>query len=130
MSESEEIRLDKWLWAARFYKTRKFATDAVAGGKVHVNGQRAKPSKEIKIGAEITIVKDRYTWEITVIALNAQRRPAAEASLLYSESPESQNKRQEQIAQERAEKALFPQFDRPQKPNKRDRRLIHRFKQG
>lgn len=130
MAECEDIRLDKWLWAARFYKTRKFATDAVAGGKVHVNGQRAKPSKEIKIGAEITIVKDRYTWEITVIALNAQRRPASEASLLYSESPESHDKRQEQIAQERAEKALFPQFDRPHKPNKKDRRLIHRFKQG
>lgn len=130
MSELEEIRLDKWLWAARFYKTRKLATDAVAGGKVHVNGQRVKPGKEIKIGAQLFIAKDNYHWDISVVALNNQRRPAGEACLLYSETPESHSKRQEQIALERAEKALYPQFDRAHKPNKKDRRLIHRFKQG
>ncbi len=130
MADLDAIRLDKWLWAARFYKTRQLATEAVAGGKVHVNGQRAKPGKEIKIGTELVIAKDQYRWEITVTALNNQRRPATEASLLYLESPDSHQKRQAQIAFERAEKALYPQFDRPQKPNKKDRRLIHRFKQS
>jgi ribosome-associated heat shock protein Hsp15 len=130
VAESEDVRLDKWLWAARFYKTRKLATDAVTGGKVHVNGQRVKPGKEVKVGMLINIAKDRYEWDITVTNLNHQRRPASEAVLMYCESSESQTKRQEQLAQERAEKALFPQFDRAQKPNKKDRRLIHRFKQG
>ncbi len=130
MPDLEQIRLDKWLWAARFYKTRQLASEAVAGGKVHVNGLRAKPGKEIKVGTILLIAKDHYHWELSVTALNNQRRPASEASLLYTETPESHSKRQEQIAFERAEKALYPQFDRPHKPNKKERRLIHRFKQS
>lgn len=130
MPELESIRLDKWLWAARFFKTRKLATEAIAGGKVHLNNQRTKPGKEIHIGAQLTINKDQYRWEITVIALNNQRRPAQEAILLYEETPESQVKRQELVKQTREERIHFDHSDRPHKPNKKERRLIHRFKQS
>ncbi len=128
--ESETIRLDKWLWAARFFKTRKLASEAIAGGKVHVNNQRSKPGKEIREGAILTISKDMYRWEITVIALNSQRRSAKEAILLYEESPESHAKRQQQVTLQREQRELFPYSEQDHKPNKKERRLIHRFKQS
>ncbi len=128
-AEVESIRLDKWLWAARFFKTRSLATEAINGGKVHVNGQRAKPGKDIKIGAGITVSKNGYFWEITVTALAPQRRSAKEAVLLYEESPESHAKRQLQIQQERENKTLLNITGIDRRPNKKERRLIHRFKQ-
>lgn len=130
MQELESIRLDKWLWAARFYKTRSLAAEAVAGGKVHVSAQRCKPSKEIKVGAQLTINKDGYRWDITIIQLSAQRRPAKEAVLLYEESAESHEKRQLQIIAQREQRELFPFAGHDHKPNKKERRLIHRFKQS
>jgi ribosome-associated heat shock protein Hsp15 len=128
-AQVESIRLDKWLWAARFYKTRSLATEAINGGKVHVNDQRTKPGKEVKIGTEIKISKNGYTWDITVTALNPQRRSAKEAVLLYEESPESHVKRQQQIQEQRENKELFNYTGIDHKPNKKERRLIHRFKQ-
>ena len=122
-------RLDKWLWAARFFKTRKLAADAVAGGKVHLNHQRTKPGKEIKTGSTLLISKDHYSWDITITGINSQRRPAKEAVLLYEESPESQAKRQQQIEKMREERALFD-HTHDRRPNKKQRRQIHRFKQG
>lgn len=130
MSAIESIRLDKWLWAARFFKTRKLAAEAVSGGKVHLNNQRTKPGKEIGIGAKLTIHKDQYSWDVCVTGLNAQRRPAPEAALLYEETPESREKRQQLIILQREEQANFEHFERPSKPNKKERRLIHRFKRG
>lgn len=129
MQQLESIRLDKWLWAARFFKTRKLAADAVSGGKVHVNGQRTKPGKEIKVDDLLVIHKDQYSWDITVLGINAQRRPAAEAVLLYSESETSRLKRAQDIAQRRAERLLMPN-EPAQRPTKKQRRQIHRFKQG
>jgi len=130
MLESDSIRLDKWLWAARFFKTRKLAADAVSGGKIHVNNQRVKPGKEIKIGATLSIHKDGFDWQITISALTTQRRGAKEAVLLYQETPESITKRQQQQVVLREQRELMP-FNGPEhKPNKKDRRLIHRFKQG
>jgi ribosome-associated heat shock protein Hsp15 len=128
VTELESLRLDKWLWAARFFKTRKLATDAVAGGKVHVDGNRCKPSKEIKVGNRLLISKDQLQWEITIVALNEQRRPAVEAVLLYQESVESLAKRQQQIQQQREERQFLGYLAPTHKPNKKDRRLIHRFK--
>ena len=130
MSGIESIRLDKWLWAARFFKTRKLAAEAVSGGKVHLNHQRTKPGKEIGIGAKLTIHKDQYSWDVCVIGLNNQRRPAPEAAKLYEETPESREKRQQLIIRQREEQANFEHFERPSKPNKKERRLIHRFKRG
>lgn len=130
MTEQEAIRLDKWLWAARFFKTRKLAAEAISGGKVHVNDQRAKPGKEIKIGAMLSISKDNYRWDVTVIGINSQRRSAKEAVLLYQESAESLAKREQQIIQNREQRELFDFNGKDHKPNKKERRLIHRFKQG
>ncbi|WP_340122686.1 RNA-binding S4 domain-containing protein [Methylobacter svalbardensis] len=130
MSELEAIRLDKWLWTARFFKTRKLAAEAIAGGKVHVNDQRSKPGKEVKIGAMLSISKDNYRWDITIIAINGQRRSAKEAVLLYQESAESLAKREQQVIQNREQRELFDFSGREHKPNKKERRLIHQFKQG
>jgi ribosome-associated heat shock protein Hsp15 len=128
VAELDAIRLDKWLWAARFYKTRKLASDAIAGGKIHVNNQRVKPGKEIKTGAHLSITKDSLNWEITVLTITAQRRPAKEAVLLYEEEEESRAKRQQQIIEQREMRELFPYNGPEHKPNKKERRLIHRFK--
>jgi ribosome-associated heat shock protein Hsp15 len=122
----DSMRLDKWLWAARFFKTRALATEAINGGKVHLNGQRAKSGKEIGIGARLEISKDQYTWDITVTALKAQRRPASEAALLYEETPESHAKRQAEVERRKLIREMGGQPD--ERPDKKDRRLIHRFK--
>jgi len=128
-TELEAIRLDKWLWTARFFKTRKLAADAISGGKVHVNNQRAKPGKEVKPGTKLTITKDTYRWDVTIIALSSQRRSAKEAISLYEETAESLAKRQQQIIQQREQRELFDFSGQDHKPNKKERRLIHRFKQ-
>ncbi|WP_438971946.1 RNA-binding S4 domain-containing protein [Methylophaga sp.] len=122
---SESQRLDKWLWAARFYKTRSLAVEAINGGKVYLNGQRAKPSRTIRIDDKLTISKPPYEFEIIIAGLNLQRRPAVEAQTLYQETTESQEKRallREQIKNE-------PLGFRQQKgrPSKRDRRHIIKF---
>ena len=130
MLELSAIRLDKWLWTARFFKTRKLAAEAISGGKVHVNDQRVKPGKEVKVGAMLSISKDNYRWEITIVAINGQRRSAKEAALLYEESAESLAKREQQIIQNREQRELFDFSGRDHKPNKKERRLIHQFKQG
>jgi len=120
-----KLRLDKWLWAARFFKTRRLASEAITGGKVHLNNQRVKPSKEIQIDDSLSIGKAGYTWDITIIGLNAQRRPASEAVLLYMESEESQKRRQTLVSFNKDLYASTPQSERP---NKKQRRQIHRFK--
>jgi len=130
MAELESIRLDKWLWTARFFKTRKLAAEAISGGKVHVNEQRTKPGKEVKTGAMLSISKDTYRWEITIVAINGQRRSAKEAVLLYEESAESLAKREQQIIKNREQRELFDFSGKDHKPNKKERRLIHQFKQG
>ncbi|WP_445368674.1 RNA-binding S4 domain-containing protein [Methylomonas sp. BW4-1] len=129
MSELNQVRIDKWLWAARFFKTRGLASDAVNGGKVHVNGQRCKPGKEVKVGDLISVTKDQYTWELKVTDLNNQRRPAKEAVALYSEDQASIDKRIKQIELHKQQQALLHPSEREHKPNKKQRRQIHRFKQ-
>lgn len=124
----ESMRLDKWLWAARFYKTRKFAAEAVQGGKVHLDGQRTKPGKNIKVGSQLEIHKSGLVWKIEVLVLPKQRRPASEAVGFYAENEQSQVRRQQQIAELRAVRAAEP-LKTQGKPNKRDRRLIHKFKE-
>ena len=121
----QEIRLDKWLWAARFFKTRQLACEAINGGKVHLNGQRTKPGKAVRPGIRLRIHKGSLEWEIVVAGISKQRRPASEAALLYEETEDSHRRRQELVAQRRQAE---PAGQQPRgKPSKRDRRMIHRF---
>jgi ribosome-associated heat shock protein Hsp15 len=128
-AQGDKMRLDKWLWAARFYKTRALASEAVDGGKVHLNGQRTKPGKEVRIGSRLQISKGGLEWDIEIVELPKQRRPAAEAQAFYVESEDSRSRRAAAAAALRAARQATP-LQTASKPNKRDRRLIHRFKQG
>jgi ribosome-associated heat shock protein Hsp15 len=128
-TELENLRLDKWLWTARFFKTRKLASEAIAGGKIHINKQRTKPGKEIKPGVALTINKEGLTWDIVITALAKQRKSAQEAALLYEETPESLEKRQKKMLELREHRELLSINGLDHKPNKKERRLIHRFKQ-
>jgi ribosome-associated heat shock protein Hsp15 len=122
----DKLRLDKWLWVARFFKTRSLAKAAIEGGKVHLGGHRVKVSKEISVGDSLQI---RQGWDekvIVVMALSDQRRGAPEAQALYQETPESIKKRESEAA---ARKAAGGMIDRPaRRPTKKQRRHIHRFK--
>jgi ribosome-associated heat shock protein Hsp15 len=120
------LRLDKWLWAARFYRTRALAAEAVSGGKVHVDGQRAKPGKEIRIGSRVTLQRDGLEWEVEVRALPVQRRPAVEAACAYAEREESRLRREQALVERRALADAAPRPP-PTRPTKRDRRRIERL---
>ena len=125
-NEKSGVRLDKWLWAARFYKTRSIAKAMIEGGKVHDNGQRAKTSKEVEVGATIKLRQGNDEKEIIVTALSDQRRGAPEAQLLYQETEKSVKQR-EAIALARKANALsMPHPDR--RPNKKERRELVKFK--
>lgn len=122
-----EVRLDKWLWAARFYKTRSIAKAMIEGGKVHYNGQRAKVSKAVEIGAMIKLRQGNEEKEVEVLALSDQRRGVPEAQLLYQETEKSVKQR-EAIAFARKANALsMPHPDR--RPNKKERRELVKFKE-
>ena len=120
-----KVRIDKWLWAARFFKTRAKSREAINGGKVHVNGQRVKPSKELEPEDQLEI---RQGWDektIIVKAVSAQRKAAPEAQLLYEETAESIAKRETEVEQR---KAAGQHVASKGLPSKRDRRLIHQFR--
>ncbi len=128
MADKEGVRLDKWLWAARFFKTRSLATQAVNGGKVHLNGKRAKPAKMINIGDELRIQRGLEEFFVLINGLNEKRRPAKEAVLLYSESDESISARRDNSEKRRLMRAADGSMAAPLKrPGKRDRRLIRNF---
>ncbi|MBE9538188.1 MAG: RNA-binding protein [Proteobacteria bacterium] len=121
------MRVDKWLWAARFFKTRSLAKAAIEGGKIQLDGHRVKVSKEISVGDQLHI---RQGWDekvIGVVSLSHQRRGAPQAQQLYKETSESVEKREAEAA---VRKAAGGMIDRPAKrPTKKQRRQIHRFKQ-
>ncbi|MCK9535166.1 MAG: S4 domain-containing protein [Pseudomonas sp.] len=123
--EQDKVRLDKWLWAARFYKTRALAKEAIEGGKVHCRGERCKPSKEPKVGDELVLRAGYDERTIVIEQLSAVRRGAPQAQLLYSETPDSVVAR-EKAADLRKAGALGIQTDG--RPTKKQRRQIHRFK--
>jgi len=119
-------RIDKWLWAARFYKTRSAATEAVLGGRVHVNGERVKPSKEVRSGDVVEISKRELRWTVTVKDAAERRGPASVAATLYEESPESRAARDQQTLQRRL--ARPPGADLGARPTKQARRRIDRLR--
>jgi ribosome-associated heat shock protein Hsp15 len=120
-----EVRIDKWLGAARFFKTRSRAADAIAGGKVALNGARPKPSRMIRQGAHLNIRRGAHEWIIIVKGTSTYRGPAADAQALYEETEESKLKRQAALAQLRLERPA--DFDRSGRPSKKDRRAISKF---
>src|SRR5438874_8741260 len=117
----EAVRVDKWLWAARLVKTRGLAVEAVGGGRVHVNGERVKPSRDVRVGDRLEITLGQVRREVIVRGISARRGPAREAALLYEETPESVAARERQAAERRA--ARPPQPGGP-RPTKRDRRRL------
>lgn len=121
------IRLDKWLWAARFYKTRSIAKAMIEGGKVHYNGQRAKTSKIVEIGAIIKLRQGNEEKEVLVIALSDQRRGAPEAQQLYQETEKSIKTREALAFARKANALSMPHPDR--RPNKKERRDLVKFKE-
>lgn len=125
--DANKLRIDKWLWAARFFKTRSLAADAVASGKVLVNEVRAKPAKAITAGDRVDIRIGQYQFLLEVLSLSSKRGSAPEAQKLYRESDASRERRAALAAQLKAEAPLFSFRGRP---TKRDRRLIERLKHG
>ncbi|MCC5857999.1 MAG: RNA-binding protein [Ectothiorhodospiraceae bacterium] len=122
----DAVRLDKWLWAARFFKTRRLATDAINGGKVEVNGARAKPARLVRAGDRVQVRKDALDYELIVQALADRRGPASVAQALYAETPESIARRERVQAQLKAQAAAYPQPRR--RPEKHHRKQLASFK--
>lgn len=125
-SVTDKLRIDKWLWAARFFKTRSLSADAVESGKVLVNGVRAKPAKAIAVGETLEIRAGKFRYEVQVLALSGKRGSAPEAQKLYKETDDSRAQREALAAQLRAQ----PQPAFKGRPTKRDRRKIEHFETG
>ena len=121
----DRMRLDKWLWAARFFKTRSLATQAIDHGRVKLNGERVKPARDVKPGDRLDLRIGEADWALTVQALAMQRGPAPVAQALYVEDPASQGRRQQQASDRKL--AASPAATLKGRPTKRDRRQIHRF---
>lgn len=122
------MRIDKWLWAARFFKTRSLATKAVEGGKVKLNGGRVKPAKELRPGDRLHVQIGETEWDLTVLALSERRGPATEARALYQEDEASRARREQQVLERRL--YASPGGEMKGRPTKRARRLIHRLTEG
>ncbi|MDX1434180.1 MAG: S4 domain-containing protein [Gammaproteobacteria bacterium] len=126
--QAETQRIDKWLWCARFFKTRSLAAAAVSGGKVHVDGERVKPARRVGPGTRLTVRRGPIEWHLVVRALARQRRPAQQAALLYEETVESIARREEEAARRKLEAG--ERRARLGKPSKRERRDATRLKSG
>lgn len=122
MDPAGRVRVDKWLWAARFFKTRSLATEAIQGGRVDVNGTRAKASKEVRVGDRVDVTIGQQAWTVVVRGLSDKRGPATVAQTLYEETPASTARREQQAAERRL--APAPGADMVGRPTKRDRRQI------
>ena len=125
-SEDNSLRLDKWLWAARFFKTRSLATQAVNGGKVQIDDKRVKPARPVSPGSRIRIRKGTLEWEIIVRQICSQRRPAAEAITLYEELPESIERREALLEKRRL--VHQSRYLDPGRPTREGRRDLMRLK--
>lgn len=125
-TEITQVRLDKWLWASRFFKTRKDSVEAINGGKIHLNGARVKPSRNVQINDQLNITRNNEKYVVTVEGLNDKRRPAKEACLLYSENKKSIEARKSEREIRRLNNASVAMP--ATKPNKKQRRQIDKFR--
>jgi len=128
MAGVEQVRIDKWLWAARFFKTRSLATDAVAGGMVHVNDARVKPARELHVGDTVDITIEALKRTVVVRGLSGKRGPASAAQALYEETPESIEARERYIAERKLARPLGA--DLGARPTKLDRRRLEALHQA
>jgi len=126
MADEEKVRIDKWLWAARFYKTRSMAAQAVSGGKIHVNGARIKPARMVQTGDELRIRRGEVEFTVIVQGGTSKRRPAKEAQMLYKETEASLLQREEMREQKRLA-AADRMYGPMKRPDKRARRQIRSF---
>jgi ribosome-associated heat shock protein Hsp15 len=124
----EHVRIDKWLWAARFYKTRGAATEAVLGGRVHVNGARVKPAKDVRIGDEVQLTIGMVRRTVEVTGVSDRRGPATVAATLYSETPESIASRERAAAERRLARPIGA--DLGARPTKLDRRRLEALRRA
>lgn len=124
----DSVRLDKWLWAARFFKTRSMAREAVSGGKIHLNGNRAKPAKLLSPGDELRIQRGEDEFIITVVELSSRRGPASVAQALYEESEDNRQRREKLAEERRLQYQQRGGLERERRPDKRQRRRLIRFK--
>jgi ribosome-associated heat shock protein Hsp15 len=127
-SAESRVRLDKWLWAARFFKTRGLATEAVSGGRVHVDGARVKPSRNVSVGQVLEITKGPYEFVVQIEALSTQRGPATVARTLYTESDESISRREELALKLKADRMISRSEQLAGRPSKRDRRQMQKIR--
>jgi ribosome-associated heat shock protein Hsp15 len=127
-SPADRHRVDKWLWCARFFKTRSIAAQAVSGGKVHVNGDRVKPAHNVRVGDRISLILNGVLAEFDVLGLPARRGPAPEAQTSYAERPESVERRAKVREAHRLADLSRPRPDT--RPDKRDRRRLAKFQRG
>ncbi len=123
----DRVRIDKWLWAARFFKTRSLATEAISKNQIRIGGQRIKPSRVVLVSDVIQIEKQPYVFEVTVLALNDQRRPASEAQALYEESEQSRTAREVLSTRLRNDRMAHRGLAGEGRPSKKQRRQIIRF---
>jgi len=121
------VRIDKWLWATRFFKTRSLAREAISGGKVHLNGYRVKPGRALKPGDSLRVQRGEEEYTIVVIELSTRRGPASTAQTLYEETKESRTSREQRQEQRKLERQK--NATRERRPDKRQRRRLVRFKQ-
>ena len=124
----EQVRVDKWLWAARFFKTRGAATEAVLGGRLHVNGVRVKPSKEVRTGDVLEVTIGTARWKVVVAGVSDKRGPASTAATLYEETPESQAAREQQRLERRLARPLGA--DLGARPTKQDWRRLEALRRA
>ncbi|MEN4246602.1 ribosome-associated heat shock protein Hsp15 [Serratia marcescens] len=127
-TRDDAVRLDKWLWAARFYKTRALAREMIDGGKVHYNGQRGKPSKIVELNAELKLRQGNEERTVIVLALTSQRRSANEAQQMYQETEASIANREKMALARKMNALTMPHPDR--RPDKKERRDLMKFKFG
>jgi ribosome-associated heat shock protein Hsp15 len=125
-NDNDIVRLDKWLWAARFFKTRSIAHEAIEGGKVYVDNVRAKPSRSVAVGDEIIITTQRGRFQVVVEQVSAQRGSGAIASKMYRETDDSKKQREDLAEMHRLARNAAPE----ERPNSQDRRLLRRIKEG